>query len=359
MEAEGETPLSREEWEKVDVDEVPSYEEYLKIVKDLGDDSVEVVEKDVWDDFSDDDKVELVKTLKLSKIGGNEPVTPDKEVEVKVGKDQTYADAAAKADEKFSFHVRRIAIVSDFRHRNAFMDKVRANGLDFTYDELENGDVDDDEILRYFSAARTADEEGSIHQDDLSEYSTWKEAEDALRNLLVKDIQNHGLVAEKIFEYTPDELLEIDPDALGFRYTGVVGKGEKKSEARGGVKTGKAGRAGVKDGGSAYEDRYTFQDAVDFMKTVYELAGQKDVSKEKIEENILNAARKQDFWYTDGFQRMRTFQYYLYYSKGAYEAKGMDKETIGKVIDNLMKDDTLKKVTDETKGVNEACGKSN
>ena len=354
MEAEGETPLSREEWEKVDSEEVPSYEEYLKIVKDLGDDSVEVVEKEVWEDCSDD-------TLKLSKIGGNEPINPDKEVEIKVGKDQTFADAASKAADKPEFFVRRIMVVDEFRNRNAFINKINAGGSRYSIKQFAYGEVADPALVKGFAAARAMDEKNSTKEDTQSQYETRKDAEAALRDLMVADIRNKGLKPDKIFEYTPEELIEVDPYALGFRFTGVVGRGERKTENRGGVTRGQAGRAGVKGKSAeeAYEDSSAFEDVVEFMKSVYEVVGDNNVNDEQAKNNILDAARRPNFWYSEGFDRVRTFQYYIYYSKGAYEAKGMSKEDLDDVIDNLTKEDTMNKVQDETKSVDESCGKPN
>ena len=361
MEAEGETPLSREEWENADAEEIPSYEEYLKIVKDLGDDSVEVVEKDVWDDFSDDDKIELVKTLKLSKIGGNEPINPDKEVEIKVGKEQTYADVASKAAAKPEFFVRRIMVVNEFRNRNAFINKINAGGSRYSIKQFAYGEVDDPTLVKGFAAARAMDEKNSTKEDTQSQHETRKDAEAALRDLMVADIRDKGLKPEKIFEYTPEELTEVDPYALGFRFTGVVGRGERKTENRGGVTRGQAGRAGVKGKSAegAYEDSSAFEDVVEFMKSVYEAVGDNNVNDERARNNILDAARRPDFWYSDGFDRIRTVQYYIYYSKGAYEAKGMSKEDLDDIIDDLTKEDTMNRVQDETKSVDESCGKPN
>lgn len=119
----------------------------------------------------------------------------DEETEkVKIGKDgETLGTAVQKMmngdgdedeDKKAKYHVRRIAVVTDFEN-------PRRN----------------------------------VNQDTLDKFNTEDEANEALAEMMKNDIQKFRLNPDKIFEFTPNELLKADPTALGFRFIGVEGKG--------------------------------------------------------------------------------------------------------------------------------------
>ena len=105
MRASGQEPVSKEEWDAGDAEDVPSYEDYIKALGGANSkrtsDKIDPIFRDEWEDFDDSEKIETVAALRQSELAGDDkierddygnrivPPTEDDEetVKVRVGKD--------------------------------------------------------------------------------------------------------------------------------------------------------------------------------------------------------------------------------------------------------------------------------